>query len=165
MAENEKTEQSPPPAKRGKGKLIFILAVVGALLIGAGAAAFAFYPHSKPAKPEAAAAQKPKEAAAKTGPLVEMKPLVANLNDPESARYIKVAIFIEAENEEAKAAVESVLVPIRSQALMYLSSMTIDQTTGAEGKAAVATHLREIFEKTAGKNVIRQVYFGEFVVQ
>jgi flagellar basal body-associated protein FliL len=166
MEENTTTEVAPVPAKKGGAKKIIIIAAV-AVLAGAGGASAFYYNAQAQKKAEAAAhaSKASKEKQPKMGPLVEMRPLIANLVDPEGGRYLKLAIFIETDSEENKVAIESFIVPIRSEALVYLSGLTIKDTVGAQNKVAIADHLRKLFEYIVGKKVIRQVYFGEFVVQ
>jgi flagellar basal body-associated protein FliL len=167
MEEQETTEAAPPRKKSRKGKGIIIFSAIAFILMAGGGGVFFLYPQTKRQKEAdaAAAAKLAKESEAKLGPLVEMRPLVANLNDPENGRYVKIAIFIETSSEEAKAAVDGAIVPIRSNALVYLSNLTVNDTVGEKGKLAIAERLRAIFEKIVGPKNIRQVYFGEFVVQ
>jgi flagellar basal body-associated protein FliL len=161
----ETTEESPSVPTRNRGRGIIIVSAIALVLGLGGTVAFFLIPKSKP-KTEAASPEKvAKENQPKIGPMVEMRPLVANLDDPEGGRYLKVAIFIEATSEEAKATIEASIVPIRSNALVYLSGLTIKDTVGVKSKLLIAERLQELFEKIVGKPAIKQLYFGEFVVQ
>jgi flagellar FliL protein len=158
--------EPPPVPKSGKGKGVIIFSAIVVIVAAGGAGGFFLHSRAKHKVKSAAVAEKQtKEARPKLGPLIEMRPLVANLNDPEGGRYLKVAMFIEVNNEESKVAVESSIVPIRSKALVYLSNLTINDTFGAKGKTDIAENLRKLFEDIVGKKIIKQVYFGEFVVQ
>jgi flagellar protein FliL len=153
-----------PKPKKSRWPLWVIVATV---IAGGGTAIgmFFFIDHGKETKAESAH-NKPVEAVKNAiGPLVEMRPLVANLTDPDVDKYAKITLFIEADNEESKATLEKAIVPMRSQALLYLSSISSKDMYGAEKKMAIGEHLKAVFEKVVGKRAIKQVHFGEFVIQ
>ena len=58
------------------------------------------------------------------GPIMALEPIVTNLAEPDADRYLKVTVQLRISSEAAKAEVEASLVPIRSQMLMYFSSLS-----------------------------------------
>jgi flagellar FliL protein len=99
------------------------------------------------------------------GPLIEVGSFVTNLGSPAAKNYIKVALSVEAVNEEAKVKVESAIVPIRSEALLFLSGITPEQAVGQAQIRALQDELLKRMTALVGKKTIKRVYFSEFVVQ
>lgn len=107
-----------------------------------------------------------KKTSSKFGPLVDIGTFVANLTAPNGAsRYAKVGLHVEAANEDAKAKIEAAIVPIRNEALMYLSGLQADQAIGQEKIRALQEELLKRLTALVGRNTIRRVYFSEFVIQ
>lgn len=158
MSDEETSSESP---KRNGAKIAVAVVLVLAAG-GAGAYFLLFAKHAGATAKAEAAAPAPK---ARFGPLVELQPLVANLNDPQAGRYVKMTIHLETVDEEAKTAVEAAIVPIRNEALMLLSGITVEETIGAENKQKLSTQLHEKTTGIVGKDVVRRVFFSEFVVQ
>lgn len=109
-----------------------------------------------------------KKAGGKFGPLVEIGSFVANLtssvpNGPP--RYAKVAVFVEAANEDGKTKVEAAVVPIKAESLMYLSGLTAEAVIGQEKIRGLQDELLKRVNGVVGKGVVKRVYFSEFVVQ
>jgi flagellar FliL protein len=101
------------------------------------------------------------------GPLLDVGSFVANLASApgQQPRYAKVSLSAEALNEEAKVRVEAGLVPIKSEALMMLSSLKADDLTGQEKIRAVSDELLKRCNKLLGQKSIKKMYFSELVVQ
>ncbi|HEX6246207.1 MAG TPA: flagellar basal body-associated FliL family protein [Polyangiales bacterium] len=99
------------------------------------------------------------------GPIMALEPIVTNLADPDSDRYLKVTAQLRVTSESAKAEVEASLVPIRSSILMYLSSLNMAQITGAEKRREIQGVVRRLANDAMPATRIRFVYFTEFVVQ
>ena len=94
-----------------------------------------------------------------------LEPIVTNLAEPDSDRYLKVTAQLRVTTESAKAEVEASLVPIRSSILMYLSSLNMSQITGAEKRREIQGVVRRLANDAMPATRIRFVYFTEFVVQ
>lgn len=99
------------------------------------------------------------------GPLLALDPMVTNLADPDSDRYLKVSMQVRITGDGAKAEVESHLVPVRNQILLYLSSLTIADTSGADNKRDIQKRVKRIANEAMPTSRITQVYFTEFVIQ
>lgn len=99
------------------------------------------------------------------GPIMALEPIVTNLADPDGDRYLKVTVQLRITSEAAKTEVEASLVPIRSQMLMYFSSLNLADVSGAEKRRIVQSQVRRIANEAMPSSRIRFVYFTEFVIQ
>lgn len=99
------------------------------------------------------------------GPLMPLESMVTNLADPDSDRYLKVSMQLRITGEGAKAEVEAHLVPVRNQILLYLSSLNIGDTSGADNKRDIQKRVKRIANEAMPTSRITQVYFTEFVIQ
>jgi flagellar FliL protein len=192
MSEAAAAEKAPAPPGGGNKMLLLIVLVVNVLIAGglayvvisnqktaaaAAAALSAKKEGGEAAEGEAAegeAAEAPAEeghaakkgAGGKFGPLIEIGTFVANLTSASGqSRYAKVALHVEATNEDAKTKVEAAVVPIRSEALLFLSGLSAEQVIGQEKIRQLQEDLQKRLGELVGKNVVKHVYFSEFVVQ
>ncbi|HKU36544.1 MAG TPA: flagellar basal body-associated FliL family protein [Polyangiales bacterium] len=102
----------------------------------------------------------------KFGPLVEIGTFVANLTAAGGAsRYAKVSLHVEAVSESAKERVDAARVPIRNEALLFLSGLQADQAIGQDKIRVLQEELLKRINALVGKNTVRRVYFAEFVIQ
>jgi flagellar FliL protein len=107
-----------------------------------------------------------KGASGKFGPLVDIGTFVANLTSQAGpSRYAKVALHVEVANEEAQKKIETAVVPIKNEALLYLSGLQAEQVVGQDKIRLIQDELQKRMTAVVGKNVIKHVYFSEFVVQ
>lgn len=97
--------------------------------------------------------------------LVEMRPIVANLRDKGGRRYVKILTFLEVADEATKELVTGQLVLIRNEMLIYFSGMDVESTIGSEEKTRIREEIKLLVNKTLGKELIKRVFFTEFVVQ
>lgn len=99
------------------------------------------------------------------GPLMAIDPIVTNLAEPDSEHYLKVSIQLRITSEPAIEEVEAFMVPIRSQILMFLSSLSVVDISGADNKRAIQEQVKRIANETLEVTRISRVYFTEFVIQ
>jgi flagellar protein FliL len=126
--------------------------------------------HGKPAEGHGKAAEGHGDESASDehsgkGPLLPLESMVTNLAEPDSDRYLKVSMQLRITGEGAKAEVEANLVPVRNQILLYLSSLTIADTSGADNKRDIQKRVKRIANEAMPTSRITQVYFTEFVIQ
>jgi flagellar FliL protein len=127
--------------------------------------------HGKPAEGHGKAAAHGEEPSggsdehAGGGPLLALEAMVTNMADPDSDRYLKVSMQLRITSEAAKAEVEAHLVPVRNQILLYLSSLTIADTSGADNKREIQKRVKRLANEAMPTSRITQVYFTEFVIQ
>lgn len=99
------------------------------------------------------------------GPLLALDSMVTNMAEPDSDRYLKVSMQLRLTSEAARAEVEAQLVPVRNQILLYLSSLTVADTSGADNKYSIQKKVKRIANEAMPSSRITQVYFTEFVIQ
>jgi flagellar FliL protein len=184
MSEAAVADKAPVSAGGGNKMLLLIVLVFNVVIAGglayvvisgqkqaAAAAKPAGEAHGEEGEEGHAAAEEEEEEGAghaakgSFGPLVEVGSFVTNLGAPAAKNYIKVALSVEAVNEEAKVKVESAIVPIRSEALLFLSGITPEQAVGQAQIRALQDELLKRMTALVGKKTIKRVYFSEFVVQ
>jgi flagellar basal body-associated protein FliL len=100
-----------------------------------------------------------------SGPLLPLDAMVTNLGEPDSDRYLKVTMQLRLTSEAARAEVERQLVPVRNQILLFLSSLTVADTSGADNKREIQKKVKRIANESLHTSRITQVYFTEFVIQ
>jgi flagellar FliL protein len=188
------TEEKPAekaPSGGGTSKAVILIAIVNLLAVGGLAAYLVLF--QKPASPAAAQPQGAHAAPAEGGhgapaegghgesagghgggegeavdsgaPILALEPLVTNLADADSDRYLKVTIQLRIKSEAARAEVEAHIVPVRSAILMYLSSLTVADTKGSDKKREIQQQVKRLGNETLPTSRITQVYFTEFVIQ
>jgi flagellar FliL protein len=164
---------SEPPPK--KGKPVVLIVVLANVLLGGGAAAFFFLRGSASAAPpagehgeaphgEAAPAEHSTTVKA-TGPIVEFRPLIVNLNEPEGARYLKATIAVQLVNDKATADVERLKPVITDHFIRDLSELNFRQTMGGKAKVAIKRRLLKRFNEAMGADVGAEAHLVEFIVQ
>lgn len=99
------------------------------------------------------------------GPLLPLESMVTNLSEPDENRYLKVTMQLRITSEAAKPEVESHIVPVRNQILLYLSSLAIEDLSGADNKRAIQKRVKRIANEALPSSRITEVYFTEFVIQ
>ncbi len=110
---------------------------------------------------EAAASDEPPPG----GPLLALESMVTNMAEPDTDRYLKVSMQLRLTSEGARPEVEAQLVPVRNQILLYLSSLTVSDTSGADNKYLIQKRVKRIANEAMPSSRITQVYFTEFVIQ
>jgi len=163
MADEEEVQEEPKKAKKG-GMKVVIIAVV-ALVILAGGGAFAYFKfmaggHEEEKKPEAeekAEPVDPKEL------MFALDPFVVNLGGPTN--FLKISLQLELTDPADRPFVESRVAPIRDSIVILLSSKTSRSVVSPEGKLKLKDDINMRVNQVLGKNLVRNVYFTEFVMQ
>lgn len=157
------------PKKGGKKKLVLALIIFN-LLAAAGVGYFVIF-GEEPEEEEGDSDEEGDEeegepmAGKGFGPLVEMKPLVGNLDDPGAGRYVKIKLHIEIKSEDDRPQVEAALVPIRSELLVYFTGVKPADTIGSKNKKRIIADVTDLVEGIVGSELVRRVFFTEFVTQ
>jgi len=150
----------------GSNKALIIVVLIFNVLIAAGLGYQVLMGQAKSAAGQIKAGEEHGKAApTKFGPLIEVGSLVANLSGPLSGHYAKVFLHLEASDDKMKTRIEEALVPIRSEALLYLNGLDIKDASGQAQIRTMSEALKTRLNALIGKNTIRRVYFSEFVVQ
>ncbi len=157
--EEVKDAEKDQAPKKSKLKLIIIGVVV--LLIGAGG--FIGYSKYKKGKNEKTEANKIE----KVSIICPINSFVVNLLDKQNVgkRYLKVTIQLEVGKEEDKLLIENHNPQLRDTILLLLSSQTLKEINTMEGKLELKQALLSRMKQILGDDVVRRIYFTEFVVQ
>jgi flagellar protein FliL len=149
-------EQAP---KKSKLKLIII--AVAVMLIGAGG----IYGYSKYDKEKKDNAEATKEKIMSI--VCPLNSFVVNLQDKTGVgkRYLKLTMQLEVGKEDDKLLIGNHNAQIRDTVLLLLSSQSLKEINTMEGKLELKQTLLSRMNQILGNNVVRGIYFTEFVVQ
>jgi len=164
MADKDKAEDEE---KGGKSKiLLIVLGVLGVIVVAGGSAAGAVALTLANA-PAAAAEEEaePVDEPRQMGPLMEIPAMVVNLDDPTGSHFIRAAFQFELADAEQQPQVESHLVPVRSEILLHLSGMSVEECMGRENRQALLDELLVLVNEQIGAEIVTNIYFTALVVQ
>lgn len=167
---SESAEAAPPPAAaagKGGGKPSKIVLALLALNLGAtGFGVFTLVTRSAeaagPVKEVIIERDKSLEI---KGPVLPLDKFVVNLDEPGSARYLKVGIELELANSEVAEDIEKSKEVIRDQILSHLSGLHLADTAGATAKDNLRIALMQKIDNVIGTGKVRRMFFSEFMVQ
>jgi flagellar basal body-associated protein FliL len=165
--ENPETEAKPekPKGGGGGGGLGKIAALFG--LLNLGATGFLVF-HTLTHPPGAAAAHAPVEHVAPAplvGPIASLDPFVVNLRDEGQSRYLKTTFELELDNDKTLAQLTDSKRAIRDDILRFLSSLTVVETLGEDGKQRIQDGILARLDKQLGQSRVKKFYFIDFVIQ
>ncbi len=168
MAEEETKESQP----KKSGKLLLVLAIIiplnivlllGILFITGAISIGNPSQNEKPAEKEQ---PKDKKETSGLGPLVNLENFIVNIEDEgEGTFYLKSSLTIELTNEAANELYEKSKMIIRNEVLMILSSLDKESMRGVKNKKSIQTRLQKSINARLNSNIIKNVYFTEFVTQ
>ncbi|KJR42853.1 Flagellar basal body-associated protein FliL [Candidatus Magnetoovum chiemensis] len=95
--------------------------------------------------------------------LISLKDFVVNLTD--AGRFMKVTIEVEIKDVKYQPTVEEALPKLRDAVIILLSSKSYESILGPEGKFQLKDEILVRLNQTLGKDLIKNLYFTEFVVQ
>ncbi len=181
--ENENDEQLVPQKKKLSIKQILILGGIVLVLIGGG-----FFTYTKLfAKPSGGkegtkegAKESAKESAKETKPekehkaekveykpgeqfLIPMEPIIVNLTDP--GRFAKITVQLEVGSKTLEPAMKEKMPLLRDAIIMLLTSKSLESISGPDGKFQLKDEMLARLNQALGKELIRNIYFTEFMVQ
>lgn len=157
MAEPEK--QEPELVKRSPLKLV--LSLVGVLVVAGSGVIVYLSMADRGAESEA----EPTDAPPQLGPLVELTPVVVNLDEPDATRLLRVVFQLEVGSEADQTLVTERMIPLRSDVFLYLSSLRVEDVQGREKREELLEAVRLRTVPIVGEGVVRRVYFTELVIQ
>ena len=163
MGMSEEATPAAPPVKppRGPSKTPLFVGIVNVAMSG-----FLIFNVVRGTKPAAAAVVEKAEDHNLPCPTVAFDPLVINLNEPGSNRYLKASFEIEVSDEKAVELMTLRKRIVRDEVLRYLSGLGIADTLGEANKTKIKDQLIARADQALGKKgTVRGVYFTEFVVQ
>lgn len=164
MAE-ESAQEQPAAAeaapKKGKGKL---LAIVGGVLVlgGAGVAVWRLGLVSHGA---AEAKEEVKEEKPAVGALLPFDPFIANLADEDGKRYLKATLQVEFFAQQVPPDFGARMPQMRDLLLTLFTNKVFSEIRTPQGKALLRDEIINRMNRTLNKDVVKAVYFTEFIVQ
>ncbi|GMT47642.1 MAG: flagellar basal body-associated protein FliL [bacterium] len=160
----EKQEEEPgekKPEKKGKLKLIIVAVIAIALLGGGGFFAYSMFLGRKaetkavPLNGDNLNSEQPA--------LFPLAPFVVNLAD--RGRFLKVTIKLEMTDIKYEELVKERTPHLRDTVITLLSSKTAESISTPEGKFQLKDELLMRANAAAGRDVFKNIYFTDFVMQ
>ena len=165
--EGEAADAAPAPKGLRKflgKKMLMIIVPVLLLVVGGGAGACFFL-----MKGDAAAEHEVAEEAPLTPPEVafsEIEKLTVNIQGADNVpAYLQLSVSLEMENEEQKAAMESLLPRIKDQFQAYLRELRLEDLKGSAGVLRIKEELLRRVNVAAAPYKVRDVLLKEMLVQ
>jgi flagellar FliL protein len=164
MAE-EKEELQPDegkdvPAKKSNKSLFLIIGILVLALIG-GVVAYLLLTGGKGGHPENKK-QKQEEKDLKTA-LIALESFVLNLSD--QGRYLKVTMQFELADAANQPLVIEKTPQIRDAIITLVSSKSVESVSSPEGKMQLKDEVLLRANQAVGKDIFKNLYFTEFVMQ
>lgn len=95
--------------------------------------------------------------------IIPLEPIVINL--AEANRYIKITMQLELVDSQYESTVRDYIKKLRDAASLSVSKKSSNFLTTAEGKIQLKSEMMQRFNQILGGNIIRNVYFSDFVSQ
>lgn len=143
-------------------KMVLIGAVVGALLLGGGGAAFYITSMAPSVAQET-------EVDNRTNIYVEVPPVVANFEYEGSMRYLQVTVNLQTRSTASATLMKDNAPLIQGEILMLLQDLDFETARTTDGKRAliemIDAGVRELFKNGPEPLELEQVVLTGFVVQ
>lgn len=152
-------KQAGKKAGKGFNKLLLIPVVVVALAAGG----YYGYTLLSPAKGKAGTAGASSGNDKKKAVLFSMDPFVVNLSEP--GRYLKVTMQFEIAGEPRQESIVEKVPILRDVIITLISSQTYEYASSPEGKSQLKDEILVRANQIFGKEVFRNLYFTDFVMQ
>ncbi|MFK5926677.1 MAG: flagellar basal body-associated FliL family protein [Desulfuromusa sp.] len=165
-----KKDAAETPEEEGGGgskmKLIIIIVVVLILLGGAAGGYFFFMGSNEEEKisPEQEQAELEKQAK-QVGPMVSIDSFIVNISDNEESRYLKAAITLEVDSEEASLELNARMPQLKDSILLLIGNKTFSELSDLQGKIQLRAELINKINSILLKGKVKRIYFTDFVVQ
>jgi len=167
--DKEAAKQDPPPKK--KSVILWVIIGCAVVVIGIGGY-FGWTLFAKKGANEHDDKTKISEVAEKNKPedvriIYSLEPFIVNLMDNTGSgkRYLKATIELEVGGEEEKKKLESYKTQMKDTILMLLSSRSFEEIKTVEGKLDLKQAVLFQINQMVGENIVKRIYFTEFVVQ
>ena len=157
-----KKEGTQAGKKAGKGfnKLLLLIPVIVVALAAGGYFAYTLL---SPAKGKAGVAGVSAESEKKKVVLFSLDPFVVNLSEP--GRYLKVTMQFEITGGQAPEFITEKVPILRDLIITLISSQPYEYASSPEGKTQLKDEILLRTNQIFGKEVFRNLYFTDFVMQ
>jgi flagellar FliL protein len=99
------------------------------------------------------------------GPVFALDSFIVNLLDQGGKRYLRVSISFELGDPKFSDELTKRLPQVRDCILMILPARKVDELQTTEGKNSLRTEIVTKLNELLGKEIVKKVYFTEFVIQ
>jgi len=151
-------EGSEAKPRKGKMKMIIIIAAILIVSLASGFAAYTMFIGKKSGQ---SAHEKSKEEAKVA--LIALDPMVLNLAEPN--RFLKLSIQFELSDPTYQALANERVPQLRDAIIILISSKSFASIMTPEGKFQMKDELLLRANQAVGKDVFKNLYFTEFVTQ
>ena len=171
MAEKmKKSEDSSESSGNKKKKLIIIGAAALVLLLIIAAALYFFLVMNKPVPEEeldpGLKVPVPEiSQSSDIGPMVDIAEFIVNIISEDENHYVKAALTIELNKEEALEEVNKRMPQIRDAILLLVGNKTYEELHDLQGKKQLKAELVSKINSFLQHGKVKAIYFTDFVVQ
>lgn len=153
-------DKAPETAKKSDFKIILIGLVF--FLIAMGGSYFYMRTLMAPLMPE-----KPSEKQeASTGNLISIGEFTTNINDVAGTRFLKVEVYVEVAKENKKSEEElTALMPIVKDSILSIISSKTAADLDVRNRENLKKEIRDSLNRKIGSEMIKDVYFTNFIMQ
>nr|MDA8387460.1 flagellar basal body-associated FliL family protein [Nitrospiraceae bacterium] len=158
----EQAPEKAAKAKTGKKKLLIRLGIIVlAVIVLSGGGFFAYEKffaagrHWKKGKKEVHSPAK--------SVLLPLDPFIVNLSDP--GRFLKVSMQLEVDGADNSKILAGMQPQIRDAVITLLGSESTDALSTPEGKVQLKDGIVLRVNQVAGKPMVKNVYFTQFIMQ
>lgn len=147
--------------KQGTNKTLLLAIIVVPLLVALGVVAGHYFTSSDQAEEDTVFAKEEEEV---TVPLEEF---LVNVNSSSGrSRYVRMEISLSSSEEDAEETINNNLAKVRDAVIYTLYSQTTESVfEEKDGSFALKQLLKERINETLGKEVIKEVYITNIVMQ
>ena len=160
-------KDAPEAAEGGsKLKLIIIGVVALVLLIGAGIGVYFYLNASKDkASPEQQAQAEAQNKGSQVGPMVNIDSFIVNILDNDESRYLKAAITIEVNSDQAAQEITQRMPQIKDAILLLIGNKSFNELNDLQGKLQLRAELINKINSILTTGKVKRIFFTDFVVQ
>jgi len=164
QGEAQPPEDAGATASPGGGRLLPVIGLVVALVVGGGVG---FVGVSRMATPSRAASTRNAESRHPTEstPLYLIENLVVNPQGTKGARFLIVSVALQAEKPDVIDELKRLDPELRDAYGHVLSAMTIDQLSDIGGRDSLKAALKRATDRVLGPDAIADVFLPQFVLQ
>ncbi|MEO5361106.1 MAG: flagellar basal body-associated FliL family protein [Nitrospirota bacterium] len=162
MEEPEATEPVKVQ-KKSSMKQIIILGAIILVVAGGGFFAYTKFFAKQEGGKEGAKEAEHKETKHGEQVLIAIDPLIVNLTDKN--RFIKLSLQIEVGDKKLEATMKEKMPLLRDAIIMLLTSKSFEAISGPDGKFQLKDEMLGRLNQALGSELIKNVYFTEFMVQ
>jgi flagellar protein FliL len=164
MAEDTARESPAGTAARSRKGAGRILAPAAAFFVlAAGGAAWLFGPLGPGTRAEAKGDGR--ELRSEVGALLALDPFIVNLADEDGNRYLKATVQLEFFGGRVPGELNARMPQIRDLLLTLFTSKVFADIRAVQGKAELRDEITNRVNHALRRDLVKNVYFTEFVVQ